>query len=202
MNYDEFGYERSCSSGVYGNTCGTGYCQSCGNYCCTGCPGPRGPQGLQGPIGPMGPMGPMGPRGFQGATGVAGVTGATGATGITGAAGASPVISVAGTRTGAPGTEASVDETFTSTGAQLLFTIPAGVTGAAGADGTTGPTGADGAMGPTGPTGADGVTGPTGARGTSITAITLTLDTGTGAITGGTATLDDGTTTPIAVTTA
>lgn len=73
-----------------------------------------GPVVCHGAPGPTGPMGPAGPAGITGATGI------------------SPTISVAGTTTGSPGTQASVDVTFTPLGAELLFTIPAGPTGPAG----------------------------------------------------------------------
>lgn len=162
--------------------------------------GPVGPTGVTGPIGPIGPtgatgangvMGPTGPTGATGATGVSvtgatgstGATGPTGATGVTGSAGTTPIITVAGTVTGDPGTQAAVDETFTPNGAQLLFTIPAGPTGPTGPTGVTGPTGSTGATGasitgatgptgPTGPTGVTGPTGPTGATGVSVTGAT------------------------------
>ena len=82
------------------------------------------------------------------------------------------------------------------------MTGPTGPTGADGATGPTGPTGADGVTGPTGPTGADGVTGPTGPTGVGVISLALTVDAGTGTITGGIVTLDNGTNVPITVTTA
>lgn len=83
-------------------------------------------------------------------------------------------------------------------------TGPAGPAGAAGPKGDAGP---QGPIGPTGPKGDQGETGPAGAAGAKgatgahVTAITLTKDS-TGAITGGTASLSDGTSVPITVTVA
>ena len=79
--------------------------------------------------------------------------------------GMTPVITVAGTITGDPGTQASVTETFTPSGASLLFTIPAGPTGPTGSTGSTGATGNTGPIGPAGATGATGASGITGATG-------------------------------------
>ncbi len=73
-------------------------------------------------IGPTGPVGPTGPTGPAAATIVVGTT-----------------------TTGAPGTEASVINTGTSSNAIFNFTIPAGATG------STGATGATGGVGPTEP---------------------------------------------------
>ena len=165
-----------------GNAGNTGICPHCGKpwyacccnrspaYCCTGATGPRGPMGPMGPAGPTGPVGATGATGSTGSAGLRGATGPTGPAGATGATGITPTITVAGTVTGNPGTQARVDETVTPNGAQLFFTIPAGATGPTGPAG--GPTGATGATGPTGPTGAAGTvgatgpTGPTGAAGT------------------------------------
>jgi hypothetical protein len=72
---------------------------------------------------------------------------------------------------------------------------PQGPKGDTGKTGPQGPAGADGAKGDT------GATGPAGADGKSVKSITLTAD-GTGKATGGTATLTDGSTVPITVTTA
>ena len=211
-------------------------CPGPGRVCCQGptgprgCPGPMGPRGCPGPMGPRGcpgepgARGPQGPRGATGARGPQGIPGATGpqgpqgiqglrgATGATGATGRTPTVTVAGTITGEPGTPAAVYENVTPSGVELLFTIPAGVTGptgptgaagTAGVTGPTGPTGATGAAGtagatgPTGPTGATGAagtagaTGPTGATGTSVTANSMNATNSTGdtitVILGGTA---------------
>jgi len=75
---------------------------------------------------------------------------------------------------------------------------PSLIAGPTGPAGPIGPAGADGAVGPTGATGA---TGPTGPAGAVITAIELTTD-AAGAVTGGTATLSNGDTLTITVTTA
>lgn len=77
-------------------------------------------------------------------------------------------------------------------------TGPQGPKGDVGAAGAAGPTGPKGDQGETGPAGAAGAKGATGAH---VTAITLTKDS-TGAITGGTASLSDGTSVPITVTVA
>lgn len=86
---------------------------------------------------------------------------------------------------------------------------PAGAAGAKGDKGDTGATGAKGEKGDTGATGPagakgekgdTGATGPAGAAGASVKSINLTQDS-TGAITGGTATLSDGTTVDITITT-
>lgn len=160
---------------AYLKQCGQTYaaprCNSHGMYCC------KGPTGATGPAGE------------------AGATGPTGSTGGTGADGYTPIITVSGTLTGTPGTQAAVDETVTPEGASLQFTIPAGQTGptgTAGAPGPTGPTGVTGLAGPTGatgtpgpvgPTGPGGVMGPTGATGPIPTfiAVTETGDPGTAA---------------------
>lgn len=175
-------------------------CPGPGRVCCQGptgprgCPGPMGPRGCPGPMGPRGcpgepgARGPQGPRGATGARGPQGIPGATGpqgpqgiqglrgATGATGATGRTPTVTVAGTITGEPGTPAAVYENVTPSGVELLFTIPAGVTGptgptgAAGTAGVTGPTGPTGATGAAGTAGATGPTGPTGATGAAGTA--------------------------------
>ena len=74
--------------------------------------------------------------------------GATGPTGPTGPAGATITVGV--TTTTAPGTNASVVNTGTSSNAVLDFSIPAGATG------PTGPTGPQGIQGETGTTGQTG----------------------------------------------
>lgn len=74
-------------------------------------------------------------------------------------------------------------------------TGPQGPKGDTGETGPQGPAGADGAKGDT------GATGPAGADGKSVKSITLTADS-IGKVTGGTATLTDGSTVPITVTTA
>lgn len=76
---------------------------------------------------------------------------------------------------------------------------PKGDKGETGAAGPQGPAGAAGAVGPQGPTGPKGDAGAKGATGAHVTEITLTKD-ASGAITGGTAKLSDGTSVTITVT--
>lgn len=71
-------------------------------------------------------------------------------------------ISVGSTTTSAPGGNALVTNSGSSTAVVLNFTIPQGATGP---KGDTGNTGATGPAGPTGPTGATGAQGPQGIQG-------------------------------------
>ena len=89
--------------------------------------------------------------------------GTTGPTGPTGPAGATITVGV--TTTTAPGTNASVVNTGTSSNAVLNFSIPAGATGPTGPTGPQGLQGETGPTGPTGPQGLQGETGPTGPTG-------------------------------------
>lgn len=96
--------------------------------------------------------------------------------------------------------------TFTKAdGKEAAFTVKNGSKGSAGAKGETGATGpkgdagAVGAQGPVGPTGPKGDAGAKGATGAHVTEITLIKD-ASGAITGGTAKLSDGTSVTITVT--
>lgn len=148
--------------------------------------------GSRGAIGPAGPAGAKGEQGEQGPTGPAGAKGETGEAGPQGAVGP----------TGPKGDKGDEGPT----GPQG----PKGDAGAAGAAGAAGPkgdAGPQGPIGPTGPKGDQGETGPAGAAGAKgatgahVTGITLTKDS-TGAITGGTASLSDGTSVPITVTVA
>lgn len=95
--------------------------------------------------------------------------------------------------------------TFTKAdGKTATFTVKNGSKGSTGAIGATGPAGPAGAAGAKGDTGAKGEPGAAGAKGdtgASVTAINLVKD-ASGAITGGTATLSDGTNVAITVTTA
>ena len=98
--------------------------------------------------------------------------------------------------------------TFTKAdGKTATFTVKNGSKGSTGAAGPKGDVGPQGPIGPTGPKGDQGETGPAGAAGAKgatgahVTAITLTKDS-TGVITGGTASLSDGTSVPITVTVA
>jgi len=87
-----------------------------------------------------------GPAGPSGAPGPAGAPGANGTNGITGASGTAASVGVGSVSTGAPGSNASVTNSGTSSAATLNFTIPRGATGSTG---STGPTGAPGAAGTT-----------------------------------------------------
>lgn len=78
---------------------------------------------------------------------------------------------------------------------------PKGETGETGPAGPAGAAGAKGDIGPQGPRGATGAAGAKGDAGASVTAIKLIKD-ASGAITSGTATLSDGTSVAITVTTA
>lgn len=86
---------------------------------------------------------PMGPTGMTGPTGPIGPIGLTGSTGPTGLA---DKITVGFTKTGNPGTDASVIDRTGSPNHVLDFVIPEGEIG------STGPTGATGPQGATGPT--------------------------------------------------
>lgn len=136
----------------------------------------NGSKGATGAAGAKGDQGPAGPAGAKGATGEAGPQGAVGPTGPKGDKGDQGP-------TGPQGPKGD-----------------AGAAGAAGAKGDTGEAGPQGPVGPTGPKGAAGAAGAKGETGAHVTGITLTKDS-TGAITGGTASLSDGTSVPITVTT-
>ena len=79
-------------------------------------------------------------------------------------AGQSATVTVGSTITGAPGTQASVTNSGTTSNAILNFVIPAGVPGS---------------TGPRGPIGATGPQGPIGPAGTNGTAATITVGTTT-----------------------
>lgn len=87
------------------------------------------------------PTGAQGPQGVQGPKGDTGPEGAKGAKGDTGAA---ATVTVANTNTGAPGTNASVENVGDEHNAVLNFTIPRGDKGETGAQGPEGPAGQDG----------------------------------------------------------
>lgn len=98
-------------------------------------------------------VGPQGPPGSGGGEG-----------------GVSATVEVGSTTTGAPGTNAAVTNSGTSSAAVFDFTIPRGATGPAGADGAngaTGPAGADGSDGSAATIAVGSVT--TGAAGSSAT---------------------------------
>ena len=103
--------------------------------------GDTGAQGIQGVKGDKGDKGDTGARGLQGVkgdkgdkgdTGAQGIQGVKGDTGATGAPGVAATIRIGNVYTGAPGTNASVSNSGTSTNAVLSFTIPRGNPGADG----------------------------------------------------------------------
>jgi microcystin-dependent protein len=89
----------------------------------------------------------------QGLVGAQGPQGTQGTAGNPGAPGTAASIAAGTTSTGLPGTNASVNNSGSSSAAVFNFTIPRGDVGAAG------PTGATGPAGPTGSTGAPGTAG-------------------------------------------
>lgn len=92
--------------------------------------------------------------------------------------------------------------TFTKADGQTAtFTVKNGSKGSTGAAGAKGDQGPVGPIGPTGAAGAAGAAGAKGDAGASVTGIKLVKD-ASGAITSGTATLSDGTSVPITITTA
>ena len=101
--------------------------------------GPAGPQGEQGPQGPRGEAGPQGEPGIQGEqgpkgdTGPIGPQGPKGETGAIGPQGDAATVTIGTVTTGAPGTNAIVTNSGTTSEAVFNFTIPRGDTGAAGA---------------------------------------------------------------------
>jgi len=82
------------------------------------------------PTGPQGPQGEQGPQGAQGPQGLKGDTGAKGDDG------AAATVDVNATNTGAPGTNALVENVGTNTAALLNFTIPRGEKGETGTNAT------------------------------------------------------------------
>lgn len=90
--------------------------------------------GLENPasVNIKGDKGDKGDTGAQGIQGVKGSKGDKGDTGATGAPGAAATICIGNVYTGAPGTNASVSNSGTSTNAVLDFTIPRGNPGADG----------------------------------------------------------------------
>lgn len=98
--------------------------------------GDTGPQGLQGPQGEPGIQGDQGPKGEQGPkgdTGPIGPQGPKGETGAVGPQGEAATVTIGTVTTGAPGTNAIVTNSGTTSEAVFNFTIPRGDTGAAGA---------------------------------------------------------------------
>ncbi len=162
----------------------------------------NGSKGSTGAAGAKGDQGDIGPQGPKGATGAAAGFGAPTAT-VDNATG---VPSVTITASGED-TAKVFAFAFKNLKGEKGEQGPAGPAGVAGAAGPKGDVGPQGPIGPTGPKGDQGETGPAGAAGAKgatgahVTAITLTKDS-TGAITGGTASLSDGTSVPITVTVA
>lgn len=162
----------------------------------------NGSKGSTGAAGAKGDQGDIGPQGPKGATGAAAGFGAPTAT-VDNATG---VPSVTITASGED-TAKVFAFAFKNLKGEKGEQGPAGPAGPAGAAGPKGDAGPQGPIGSTGPKGDQGETGPAGAAGAKgatgahVTAITLTKDS-TGAITGGTASLSDGTSIPITVTVA
>lgn len=164
--------------------------------------GSKGSVGAAGAVGPQGPVGPAGAKGDKGEIGPQGPKGATGETGA--AAGFGEPTATIDNATGVP----SVTVTASGEDTAKVFAFAfknlkgeKGDQGPAGAKGATGETGPAGEAGPAGPKGATGAAGAKGDAGASVTAINLVKD-ASGVITSGTATLSDGTSVPITITTA
>lgn len=167
-----------------------------------GSTGAAGAKGDQGPVGPAGPTGAAGPAGAAGPKGDIGPQGPKGAAGT--AAGFGTPTATIDNATGVP----SVTITASGEDTAKVFAFAfknlkgeKGEQGPAGEKGEAGPAGPAGPVGPTGAAGAAGAAGAKGDAGASVTEIKLVKD-ASGAITSGTATLSDGTSVPITITTA
>lgn len=90
----------------------------------------KGPKGDQGDTGAQGATGPQGPQGEQGEQGVQGPASSPAP---------APTVSVGTTTTGAAGSNATVVDGDAGTGLLLNFTVPQGVTGSQGPQGSVGP---------------------------------------------------------------
>jgi hypothetical protein len=88
---------------------------------------------------------PRGAVGQQGIQGSVGADGPQGPAGTPGSSGSAATVAAGTTTTGAPGTNASVVNTGTSSAAVFAFTIPRGATGTTGTQGVQGPAGTAGA---------------------------------------------------------
>lgn len=176
--------------------------------------GSKGSTGAIGATGPAGPTGPKGETGAAGATGAKGDKGDIGPQGPKGATGATGAAAGFGTPTATIDNATGVPSvTITASGEDTAKVFAFAFKNLKGEKGEQGPAGEKGATGPAGPAGAAGAKGDTGAKGepgaagakgdtgASVTAINLVKD-ASGAITGGTATLSDGTNVAITVTTA
>ena len=153
----------------------------------TGAKGEVGPAGPEGPKGATGPAGVAGAKGEQGEAGPQGPTGPKGDPGV--AAGFGTPTATVDANIGTPSV------TITASGANTAKVFAFEFKNLKGEKGDTGSAGATGA------TGAKGDPGVKGDAGASITAINFVKDS-SGAITGGTATLSDGNSINITVTTA